>query len=90
MTELALLLEVMHRHCCQHHEFQQEMMDAVEASGVYAGTVEFTGAPSVSSGKRMDNSVTRNALGWAPRYPSFGEFVTAGARDFYSSEAWVG
>ena len=69
---------------------QQEMMVSVEASGAYEGTVEFTGAPGASAGKRMDNSATRSALGWAPRYPSFGEFVAAGARDFYSSEAWVG
>lgn len=79
----------MHRHCCQYHNCQQEMMDAVEASGAYAGTVEFTGAPGASSGKRMDNSATRRALGWAPRYASFGDFVAAGARDFYTSDAWV-
>lgn len=90
MTELVFLHTVMQRHCCQHHAFQQEMMNAVEASGAYEGAVEFTGAPGASSGKRMDNSATRNALGWAPRYASFGEFAAAGARDFYSSEAWAG
>ena len=69
---------------------EQEMMDAVAASGAYGGAAEFTGAPGADRGKRMDNSATRTALGWAPRHPSFVEFVAAGAQDFYSSQAWVG
>ena len=59
-------------------------MDAAEASGAFEGAVEFTGEPGSSRGKRLDNSESRAALGWAPRYPSFAEFAAAGAKDFYT------
>jgi len=53
------------------------MTDACLASGLWpdATGVEYTGDESVPTGKVLDASWTREALGWAPVYPSFASLV---------------
>lgn len=67
----------------------QEMVDACFASGLFSGAVNFT-APApvggVGLGKRVNNNVTRQQLGWAPEFSSFREFFTVNKGiDFYTS-----
>ena len=64
----------------------QDMMDATAASGKYEGSVQFTGSEG-PPGKLLDNSQTRAALDWAPRYASYRQFMEAGAVDVYALEA---
>ena len=59
-------------------------MDATLASGAFKGDVTFTGEEGSSHGKLLCNARTRQALNWQPRYPSFEEFMAAGATDFYT------
>lgn len=68
----------------------QEMVDACFDSGVFSGSVKFTGPePSAGTGlgKRVNNDVTRRMLGgWEPKYASFeGFFKATGGKDFYTS-----
>ena len=68
------------------HGSEQEMMDATLASGQYVGSVEFTGSESGSKkGKLLDNSATRQQLGWEPRWASYQAFMAAGAKDSYNN-----
>lgn len=63
------------------------MMSSLYASGAYPveQEVRFTGAAgSGAKGKQADNSATRAALGWQPRWPSFKAFMEQGAKDWYS------
>lgn len=62
----------------------QAMMEAVKATGRYEGQVEFTGQRSSNVGKLMSNHVTRQLVGWQPKYPSYSKFMQDGAEDFYS------
>jgi nucleoside-diphosphate-sugar epimerase len=65
----------------------ENMMAAVARSGELAGEVMFVGAPGAPGaggrGKLLSCAATREALGWAPKYPSFAQFFAAGARDWY-------
>ncbi|PWA79803.1 NAD(P)-binding domain-containing protein [Artemisia annua] len=50
---------------------KQEVMDLVAKSGKFDPTfVGFTGKDGVL-GKRLDNSKTREEIGWEPKYKSF-------------------
>lgn len=69
-----------------HPSTFQDMMDACFKSGVFEGSVTFTGTPETSGlGKRVNNTATRQRLGWMPKYNSFQEFFYAGAKDFYNT-----
>ena len=62
------------------------MMEACSTSGVYPGSVEFTGQEQGSKrGKMMSNCQTREALSWQPKWSSFEEFMASGANDFYNT-----
>jgi nucleoside-diphosphate-sugar epimerase len=50
------------------------MMELAQQSGLFEGSVTFTGAGE-PSGKEMDASKTYKRLGWAPKYASFEDFV---------------
>jgi len=68
----------------------QEMVDACFASGVFSGSVKFTGPvppAGTGMGKRVNNDVTRELLGgWKPKYSSFVNFfVTTKGTDFYTT-----
>ncbi|KAL3149562.1 hypothetical protein ABBQ32_002341 [Trebouxia sp. C0010 RCD-2024] len=63
----------------------EDMMEACHASGKFPGQVEFTGEETSKKGKIMSNCQTREALNWQPKYPSFEEFMAAGADDFYNT-----
>lgn len=60
-------------------------MDACFKSGVFQGSVNFTGAPG-SAGKAVNNDISRAALGgWKPKYASFKDFMmTHKGKDFYN------
>ncbi|GJN05263.1 hypothetical protein PR202_ga22878 [Eleusine coracana subsp. coracana] len=54
---------------------RQEIMDSVNKSGKFDTKFEgFTGTDG-PLGKRMENSKTRDEIGWEPKYPSFTEFL---------------
>lgn len=61
-------------------------MDYTMASGKYKGSVKFVGPEGPNKGKLMSNQSTRDALQWRPKYPSFEEFMAAGAEDFYTQQ----
>ncbi|CAM8929907.1 unnamed protein product [Rhodiola kirilowii] len=61
--------------CDNHPVSRQEVMDLVSKSGKFSKTfVGFTGT-SDPLGKRLNNSKTREELGWEPKYRSFAEFL---------------
>lgn len=67
------------------------MMAATVASGAFpGGSYKFTGGEGPVKGKRMSNGATRQQLRWEPKYPSFAEFMGAGAQDWYNAEALAG
>lgn len=54
---------------------RQEIMDLVNKSGKFDGKFEgFTGT-SGPLGKRLNNSKTREEIGWEPKYRSFAQFL---------------
>ncbi|XP_051127795.1 uncharacterized protein LOC127249149 isoform X2 [Andrographis paniculata] len=54
---------------------RQELMELANKSGKYSKKFEgFTGT-SDPLGKRLNNSKTRDELGWEPKYPSFARFL---------------
>lgn len=62
----------------------QDMMDATFACGKFAGSCEFTGEGG-DPGKKVNNSKTRAAVKWEPKYGSFVAFMKGGADDFYAT-----
>ncbi|KAM1103839.1 hypothetical protein EV1_012396 [Malus domestica] len=61
--------------CDNHPLSRQEVMDLVAKSGKFSNTFEaFTGT-SDPLGKRLNNSKTRQEIGWEPKYPSFAHFL---------------
>ncbi|KAH9621272.1 hypothetical protein KSS87_011538 [Heliosperma pusillum] len=61
--------------CDNHPLSRQEIMDLVNQSGKFSKKFEaFTGVDGVL-GKRLNNSKTREELGWQPKYPSFAHFL---------------
>lgn len=60
-----------------------DMMAAVEASGVLPGSVTFSGQEGPSKGKLVSNDATRREVQWQPKYPSISDFFASGARDWY-------
>ncbi|CAK9145521.1 unnamed protein product [Ilex paraguariensis] len=54
---------------------RQEVMDLVEKSGKFTkkfGSFTGTNGPL---GKKLNNSKTREEIGWEPKYPSFSQFL---------------
>ncbi|XP_007035479.2 PREDICTED: uncharacterized protein LOC18603437 [Theobroma cacao] len=61
--------------CDNHPLSRQEVMDLVEKSGKFSKKFEaFTGT-SDPLGKKLNNTKTRQELGWEPKYPSFANFL---------------
>ncbi|CAI9118718.1 OLC1v1020322C1 [Oldenlandia corymbosa var. corymbosa] len=61
--------------CDNHPVSRQEVMDLVDKSGKFSEKFgAFTGT-SDPLGKRLNNSKTREELGWEPKYPSFAQFL---------------
>ncbi|XP_042967066.1 uncharacterized protein LOC122300460 [Carya illinoinensis] len=61
--------------CDNHPLSRQEVMDLVTKSGKFSKKFEgFTGT-SDPLGKRLNNSKTREEIGWEPKYPSFAHFL---------------
>ncbi|KAF3324657.1 hypothetical protein FCM35_KLT10814 [Carex littledalei] len=57
--------------CDNHPLSRQEIMDLVNCSGKFSKKFEaFTGTDG-PLGKKMNNSKTREEIGWEPKYPSF-------------------
>ncbi|KAI3690399.1 hypothetical protein L2E82_48423 [Cichorium intybus] len=61
--------------CDNHPVSRQEVMDLVAKSGKFEPTfVGFTGTDGIL-GKKLDNSKTREEIGWEPKYKSFAHFL---------------
>ncbi|GLT59648.1 hypothetical protein SLA2020_324560 [Shorea laevis] len=61
--------------CDNHPLSRQETMDLVNRSGKFSKKFEaFTGTNG-PLGKKLNNSKTRQELGWEPKYPSFAHFL---------------
>ncbi|CAL1397117.1 unnamed protein product [Linum trigynum] len=61
--------------CDNHPLSRQEVMDLVAKSGKFSKKFEgFTGT-SDPLGKKLNNSKTRQALSWEPKYPSLAHFL---------------
>ncbi|KAL5852486.1 hypothetical protein ACOSQ3_007604 [Xanthoceras sorbifolium] len=61
--------------CDNHPVSRQEVMDLVSKSGKFSKKFEgFTGTND-PLGKRLNNSKTREELGWEPKYASFAHFL---------------
>ncbi|KAF5465538.1 hypothetical protein F2P56_015533 [Juglans regia] len=61
--------------CDNHPLSRQEVMDLVAKSGKFSKKFEgFTGT-SDPLGKRLNNSKTREEIGWKPKYSSFSDFL---------------
>ncbi|XP_021291744.1 uncharacterized protein LOC110422238 isoform X2 [Herrania umbratica] len=61
--------------CDNHPLSRQEVMDLVEKSGKFSKKFEaFTGT-SDPLGRKLNNTKTRQELGWEPKYPSFANFL---------------
>ncbi|XP_068332590.1 uncharacterized protein [Pyrus communis] len=76
---IAILKKRLHNRiflgCDNHPLSRQEVMDLVAKSGKFSNTFEaFTGT-SDPLGKRLNNSKTRQEIGWEPKYPSFAHFL---------------
>lgn len=61
--------------CDNHPLSRQDVMDLVNRSGKF--TKRFDGFTGTSDplGKRLNNSKTREEIGWQPKYPSFAQFL---------------
>ncbi|XP_074320805.1 uncharacterized protein LOC141657455 [Silene latifolia] len=63
--------------CDNHPLSRQEIMDLVNESGKFSKKFEgFTGVDGVL-GKRLNNTKTREELGWQPKFDSFANFLKA-------------
>ncbi|XP_076942121.1 uncharacterized protein LOC143611961, partial [Bidens hawaiensis] len=61
--------------CDNHPLSRQEIMDLVAKSGKFDNTfIGFTGTDGVL-GKKLNNSKTREEIGWEPKYKSFAHFL---------------
>lgn len=61
--------------CDNHPLSRQELMDLVDKSGKFSKKFEkFTGTDD-PLGKRLNNSKTRQEVGWEPKYSSFAHFL---------------
>ncbi|KAB1214054.1 hypothetical protein CJ030_MR5G017317 [Morella rubra] len=61
--------------CDNHPLSRQEVMDLVTKSGKFSKKFEgFTGTGD-ALGKRLNNSKSREEIGWEPKYPSFSHFL---------------
>lgn len=61
--------------CDNHPVSRQDVMDLVGKSGKFSKkTISFTGT-SDPLGKQLNNTKTREELGWEPKYSSFAEFL---------------
>ncbi|PKI59000.1 hypothetical protein CRG98_020568 [Punica granatum] len=61
--------------CDNHPVSRQDVMDIVEKSGKFSKKFQgFTGT-SDPLGKKLNNSRTREELGWEPKYKSFAHFL---------------
>ena len=64
----------------------EDMMAAIESSGVLPGRVTFTEKDGGNNlGKIMSNTRTREQLQWSPKYKTVCSFFQNGGEDWYSS-----
>uniref|UniRef100_A0A0R0G7X6 NAD-dependent epimerase/dehydratase domain-containing protein n=1 Tax=Glycine max TaxID=3847 RepID=A0A0R0G7X6_SOYBN len=62
--------------CDNHPLSRQEVMDLVYKSGKFSKKFEkFTAGTDDPLGKRLNNSRTRQEVGWEPKYSSFAHFL---------------
>ncbi|KAL2335694.1 hypothetical protein Fmac_016907 [Flemingia macrophylla] len=58
-----------------HPLSRQEMMDLVNKSGKFNKKFDKFIGTDGPLGKRLNNTKTRQVVGWEPKYPSFARFV---------------
>ncbi|WJX46852.1 hypothetical protein P8452_33602 [Trifolium repens] len=63
--------------CDNHPLSRQEMMDLVNGSGKFSKHFDKFNATDGPLGKRLNNTRTRQEVGWEPKYPSFAHFLTS-------------
>ncbi|GAU39400.1 hypothetical protein TSUD_323480, partial [Trifolium subterraneum] len=56
---------------------RQEMMDLVNKSGKFSKHFDKFNVTDGLLGKRLNNTRTRQEVGWEPKYPSFAHFIFA-------------
>ncbi|KAK2447663.1 hypothetical protein QL285_007000 [Trifolium repens] len=61
--------------CDNHPLSRQELMDLVDKSGKFSKKFEKFIGTNDPLGKRLNNSRTREEVGWEPKYTSFAHFV---------------
>ncbi|XP_028751668.1 uncharacterized protein LOC114711433 [Neltuma alba] len=61
--------------CDNHPLSRQEVMDLVNQSGKFGKKFEKFASSDGPLGKRLDNSKTRQEIGWEPKYSSFAYFL---------------
>ncbi|KAI4317646.1 hypothetical protein L6164_025500 [Bauhinia variegata] len=76
---IAILKKKIHKRiflgCDNHPLSRQELMDLVNQSGKFSKKFEkFTGTDG-PLGKKLNNSRTRQEIGWEPKYTSFAHFL---------------
>lgn len=63
--------------CDNHTLSRQEMMDLVNRSGKFSKKFDKFNVTDGPLGKRLNNTRTRQEVGWEPKYPSFAHFVAS-------------
>ncbi|KAK2383819.1 hypothetical protein QL285_071236 [Trifolium repens] len=63
--------------CDNHPLSRQEMMDLVNGSGKFSKHFDKFNATDGPLGKRLNNTGTRQEVGWEPKYPSFAHFLAS-------------
>ncbi|KAK2383816.1 hypothetical protein QL285_071233 [Trifolium repens] len=63
--------------CDNHPLSRQEMMDLVNGSGKFSKHFDKFNATDGPLGKRLNNTRTRQEVGWEPKYPSFANFLAS-------------
>ncbi|KEH31419.1 NAD(P)-binding rossmann-fold protein, putative [Medicago truncatula] len=63
--------------CDNHPLSRQEMMDLVNRSGKFSKKFDKFNVTDGPLGKRLNNTRTRQEVGWEPQYPSFAHFLAS-------------
>ncbi|KAJ1430497.1 hypothetical protein SESBI_07635 [Sesbania bispinosa] len=63
--------------CDNHPLSRQEMMDLVNKSGKFSKKFDKFTATDGPLGKRLNNTRTRQEVGWEPKYPSFAHLLSS-------------
>ncbi|CAJ2677831.1 unnamed protein product [Trifolium pratense] len=63
--------------CDNHPLSRQEMMDLVNRSGKFSKHFSKFNVTDGPLGKRLNNTRTRQEVGWEPKYPSFAHFLAS-------------